>query len=98
MASTANTATHRSVLQDDRLAFAPGKVFQLWGRLCVTFFKDEEQCLRQLRSHTSHFYFSNACPTVRAPPPAPASSSAQKALVRKVFTMLYSVRKRRPKS
>ena len=82
MASTENTASSRSVLQDDRAVFAPGKVFQVSGRLCVAFFTDEEQCLRQLRSNPSHYYFSNACPTVRAPPPAepPASSS----------TMLYS--------
>jgi hypothetical protein len=80
MASTENTASSRSVLQDDRTVFAPGKVFQLCGRLCVAFFTDEEQCLRQLRRNPSHYYFSNDCPTVQAPPPAPASSS----------TMLYS--------
>jgi len=63
MASTENTASSRSVLQDDRAVFAPGKVFQVSGRLCVAFFTDEEQCLRQLRSNPSHYYFSNACPT-----------------------------------
>jgi len=92
MASTANTANYRSVLRDEPCEFAPGKVFQLSGRLCVTFFTDEEQCLRKIRENSSHYYFSNACPTVRAPPLVPASSSTQKTLVRKPWmcTMLHN--------
>jgi hypothetical protein len=95
MASTANAANYGSVLQNESFEFAPGKIFQLSGRLCVTFFTDEEQCLGKMRENSSHYYFSNACPTVRAPPPVPASSSTQKTLVRKPWmcTMLYSMRK-----